>query len=180
MPSSLDLCTQEAQLAQNPTLTSWMSRMESHLTNSLRGFGARLTEMEPFFIALTARMCKFETCGNSASKVSGSPGGCWPLPGRSDGSTATGSHRSHDTQGHLKKAGIQDVDSIKLQVQMMKNARSAVLLRFLCEQCHGGMSACLRKTLAPTDLPARIHCKTGTTSARLVFDTRTKCQEIVA
>ena len=29
-------------------------------------------------------------------------------------------------------------------------------------------------------MPARVRCKTGTTSARLVFSTRAKCQEFVA
>ena len=77
---------------------------------------------------------------------------------------------------HLKKAGIQDGDT-NLDDE---NARSAVLLRFLCEQCHAGMSAWIKGALGPTDLLDRIHCNTGTTSAQLVFETRAKRQEFVA
>ena len=32
--------------------------------------------------------------------------------------------------------------------------------------------------LGPTDQPERIHCKTRTASARVVFDTRAKCQDL--
>ena len=53
------------QIAQIPTITGWMSRMESHVTTA-----ARLTEMEQNFNALTARMCKTETSVTSASIVS--------------------------------------------------------------------------------------------------------------
>ena len=50
-----------------------------------------------------------------------------------------------------------------------ENARSAVLLRFPCEQCLPGMHAWLKKTLAPTDQLERVHCKRGTESARLPY-----------
>ena len=61
-----------------------------------------------------------------------------------------------------------------------ESARSAVLLRFLCEQCHACVSARLKKTLALDEIPDRILSKTGTTTARLVFNTRAKSQEVVA
>ena len=51
----------ETQIAQIPALTTWMSRMDSHLSKTLGDFATRLTEMEQNFSALTARMCKFET-----------------------------------------------------------------------------------------------------------------------
>ena len=85
------------------------------------------------------------------------------------------------TQGHLKRTGIQDAGLDTFSSPDDENARSAVLLRFPCEQCHAGVSAWLRKTLvalAPADMPVRIHF--GTTSARLVCSTRAKCQEFVA
>ena len=56
---------------------------------------------------------------------------------------------------------------------------SAVLLRFPCEQCHAGMSAWIEETLEPTDRPERVSCKRGTKSARIVFNSRAKCQEFV-
>ena len=61
-----------------------------------------------------------------------------------------------------------------------ENARSAVLLRFSCEQCHAGMSAWLHKVLDPSDYPQRVHCKRGTKSARIVLNTRAQCQDLVA
>ena len=49
----------------------------------------------------------------------------------------------------------------------------------------GGVSTYLRKFFATTNIPARgmpirIHCKTSSLSARLVFETRSNCQDFVA
>ena len=84
-------------------------------------------------------------------------------------------------QGHLTTAGTQDAFSNPDD----ENARSAVPVHFLCEQFHVGVSTWLIEFLSTTDVPTpkmpiRIHCKTGSTSARLVFETRLKCQEFVA
>ena len=98
------------------------------------------------------------------------------LSGQVDGCTAAGSHdpgsseEGRNTRRRLDKFSCPDDE----------NARSPVLLRFLCEQCHAGVSACLKKTLATVFLPDRIHCKTGTTSAPLVLNTRARCEEFVA
>ena len=81
----------ETQIAQIPALTTWMSRMDSHITKTLGNFATRLTEMEQNFSTLTARMCKFETYAASASNVSGSARS-WPTVEQVDGSTAAGSH----------------------------------------------------------------------------------------
>ena len=58
------------------------------------------------------------------------------------------------------------------------------LLQFPCEQFHAGVSTWFDKFLATADIPAankpiKIHCKTGSRSARLVFETRAKCREFV-
>ena len=82
----------ETQNAQIPALTTWMSRMDSHITKTLGDFATRLTKMEQNFSALTARTCKFETYAASASNVSGSARS-WPSLEQVDGSTAAGSHR---------------------------------------------------------------------------------------
>ena len=71
------------QIAQIPTLTNWMSRMESHITKTLEDFATRLTEMEQNFSTLTARMCKVETYAASASIVSDSARS-WPSGESSD------------------------------------------------------------------------------------------------
>ena len=57
-----------------------------------------------------------------------------------------------------RKAGIQDGSTLT-KVQMMRNARSAVHLRFPCEQSHSGVPAWLRKTLEAGVQPERVHCK---------------------
>ena len=80
----------DVQLAQIPILSSWMSRMESHVTAKFGGVAARLAEMEQNFSALNARMCKIETSATFASSVRQGRG---PSPGRADGSTATGPPR---------------------------------------------------------------------------------------
>ena len=58
------------------------------------------------------------------------------------------------------------------------------LLQFPCEQVHAGVSTWFDKFLATADIPAankpiEIHCKTGSRSARLVFETRARCREFV-
>ena len=65
------------------------------------------------------------------------------------------------------------------------HARSAALLRFPCEQYHTGISNWINnlweKSNIPTyNKPVRIHCKACSVSARLVFETRAKCQDFVA
>ena len=57
--------------------------------------------------------------------------------------------------------------------------------RFPCEQYREGASVWINKFWATTSAPAlkkptRIHCKTGSVSARLVIETRAKCQDFVA
>ena len=66
-----------------------------------------------------------------------------------------------------------------------ENARSAVPLHFPCEQFFTGMSTWISKFLATTNMlapnmPIKTHCKTGSKSACLVFETRAKCQDFVA
>ena len=65
-----------------------------------------------------------------------------------------------------------------------EHVRSAVLLRFPCEQYHKGitkwMNTLWEESNTPADnRPVRIHCKAGSTSVRLVFESRAKCQDFV-
>ena len=101
----------EPQIAQIPTLTNWMSRMDSHVTKTLEDFATGLTEREQNFSALTARMRKVETYAASASNVSGSARS-WPALERVDGSTAAGSHG-----GHPMTTETQDADNTCLHSQ---------------------------------------------------------------
>ena len=66
-----------------------------------------------------------------------------------------------------------------------QNARSAVLPHFPCEQIHAGVYTWFEKFWARTNMPAfnrpiRIHCKTFSLSARLVFEIKAKCHDFVA
>ena len=110
----------------------------------------------------------------SASSVSGSARP-WTPHGRTDVSTATGSRdpSASDENWNTRRRLDRDSDPDD------EHARSVVLLLFSCEQCHAGMSAWLKETRAPADQPERVHCKRGTKSARIVFKTRAKCQELV-
>ena len=131
--------------------------------------------MENVVGGLAARVAALEAGAISASSVSGSAGS-WPLPGRTDGSTATAARdpSASDENRNTRRRLGRDSDPDD------EHARSAVLLRFPCEQCHASMSAWLKKkTLDPSDQPERVHCKRGTKSVRIVFKTRAKCQELV-
>ena len=107
----------------------------------------------------------------------------WNLLGHGDGSTATeslGSHGPGSSDDNRNTRRRLDTFSSPEG----EHARSAVLLRFPCEQYHGGVSTWLGKFLATTNAsafskPTRIHCKTGSLPARFVFETRAKCQDFV-
>ena len=169
----------ETQIAQIPALTTWMSRMESHITKTLGDFATRLTEMEQNFSTLTARLCKVETYATSASIVTGSARS-WPSLEQVDGSTAAGSHgpgSSNDNRNTRRRfdpsSGAEDEQS-----------RSAVLFRFPCEQYLKAITQWIETLWEESDMLAcnklvTIHCKADSVSVRLVFETRGKCQDFV-
>ena len=168
----------EAQIAQIPALTTWMSRMDSHISKTLGDFASRLTEMEQNFSAISARMCKFETCAASASNVSGSARS-WPTLEHVDGSTAAGSHGpgssddNRNTRRHDPSSSAEDEQS-----------RSAVLFRFPCEQYLKGVTQWIdtlwdESGMLACNKPTKIHCKAGSVSVRLVFEARGKCQDFI-
>ena len=79
----------------------------------------------------------------------------------------------------------QDAGLILSPVPEDEQARSAILLRFPCEQDHKGITKWINTLWEGSNMPAynkrvRIHCKAGSVSARLVFETRAKCQDFVA
>ena len=60
-----------------------------------------------------------------------------------------------------------------------EQSRSAVLLRFPCEQYHKGITIRIndlweRSNMPAYNKPVRIHCKAGSVSVRIVFGTRAK------
>ena len=142
-----------------------------------------LTHIEQMVSSLAARVTALETNATSVSSGSSSARS-WNILGHCDGSTATGSLGSHgpgssddnrNTRRRLDTFSSPEVEQ----------ARSAVLLRFPCEQYHQGITIWVNGLWEKSNMPAhnkpvRIHCKAGSVSARLVFETRAKCQDFVA
>ena len=154
--------------------------MDSHISKTLGDFATRPTEMEQNFSALTARMCKFETFTASASNVSGSARS-WPTLEQVDGSTAAGPHGPGSSDDHRNTRRRLDTSSSTED----ERSRSAVLLRFGCEQYLKGNTKWIdtlwdESNMQACNKPIRIHCKTGSVSVRLVFETRGNCQDFIA
>ena len=103
----------ETQIAQIPALTTWMSRVDSHISKTLGDFATRLTEMEQNFSAPTA-----------------------PTLEQVDGSTAAGSHGPGSSDDHRNTRRRLDTFSSTEDEQ----SRSAVSLRFPCEQYLKGIT----------------------------------------
>ena len=129
--------------------------------------------------SLTARICKIETNATSVYSGSGSARS-WNILGYSNGSTATGSLGSHGPGSSDDNRNIRRrLDTFSSPED--EQARSAVLLRFPCEQYHKGITKWINNLWEESNMPAynklvRIHCKAGSVSVRLVFETRAKCQ----
>ena len=122
---------------------------------------------------------------NATSVSSGSDSArSWNILGHSHGSTATGSLGSHGPMSS------DDSRNTRRRLDIFPNpddehARSAVLLRFPCEQYHKGITKWINNLCEECDMPAdskhvAIHCKAGSMSVRLVFETRSKCQDFMA
>ena len=136
--------------------------------------------MEQNFSTLTARVGEVETYAASASNVSGSARS-WPSLEQVDGSTAAGSQGPGSSNDNRNTRRRLDTSSSLAD----EHARSAVLLRFLCEQYHTGITKWIntlweRSNMPVDNSPVLIHCEAGSVSARLVFQSRTKCQHFVA
>ena len=141
----------------------------------------RLQRWSRIFDNLTARVCKVETYAASASIVSGSARS-WPSVEQVDGSTPAGSHGPGSSDDNRNTRRRLDTPSSTEDEQ----SRSAVLLRFLlCEQYLKGITKWIdtfwdESNMQACNKPVRIHCKAGSVSVRLVFETRGECQDFVA
>ena len=88
------------------------------------------------------------------------------------------------TQGHLMTTGIRDIDLILLQV--LKTNMHGVpsyydshVSNTTLELRIGSIIFGKIKNIPVCSKPVRIRCKAGSVSARLVFETRAKCQDFV-
>ena len=99
------------------------------------------------------------------------------------GSTATGSLGSHgpgssdDNRNSRRRLGT-------FPSPEDEHARSAVKLRFPCEQHHTGVTKRINNLWEESNIPTcykpvRVHCKTCSLSVRLVLETRANCQNFL-
>ena len=129
-----------------------------------------------------ARVTSLET---NAASGSSSPDSArsWNMLGQSTSSTATGSLGSHgpgSSDDNWNPRRTLDTSSSTAD----EHARSAVLQRFPCEKYHIGITnwintLCEKANILADNRPVTIHCKAGSTSVRLVFESRAKCQDFV-
>ena len=105
----------ETQIAQIPALTTWMSRVDSHITKTLGDFATRLAEMEKNFSTFTARLCKVESYAPSAYQM-------YPVrqdPGFHSNKFTAPQPQGPMAQDHLMTIGIRDADYIFPQALRM-------------------------------------------------------------
>ena len=160
-------------------LTSRVANIEQ-IVNTFSTKTASFPEMEQNYSSLTARLCKVEGDIVSASSVSGTARS-WNVLSQNDGSTAAGFHAPGSSDDHRNTPRRLDTSSSTEDEQ----SRSAVLLRFPCEQFLKEITKWIDTLWEESNMPAynkavRIHCKAGSVSVRFVFETRSKCQDFIA
>ena len=183
-------CTMEEKIKeihlQLPLFIQNTARIENcvqTLAQTVAAQTTKITHIEQLVGSLVARGTSLE---QNAASGSSSPDSArsWNMLGQSNGSTATGSLGCHGP------GSSDDNRNTRRRLDTFsgpeaEQARSAVLLRFPCEQYHKGITKWINNLWAESNMPAynkpvRIHCKAGSVSVRLVFETRAKCQDFVA
>ena len=153
------------------------------LSQTAASYDAKITNIEQIVCSLAARLTAWETNATSVSSGSGSARS-WNILGHGEGSTATGSLGSHGPGSSANNRNTRRrLDTFSSPED--EQSRSAVLLQFSFEQYHKGVTKWITSLWEDSNMPAynkpfRIHCKAGSVMARLVFETRAKCQDVVA
>ena len=171
------------QIAKLPLLMQSVSRFENcvqTLSHSVASYDAKITNIEKMSSSLAARVTTLETNATTVSSGSGSARS-WNILGHSGGSTATeslGYHGPGSSDENRNTRRRLDPSSSPAD----EHARSAVLLRFPCEQYHTGITRWINTLLEQSNMPAdnrpvTSHCEAGSMSVRLVFESRAKCQD---
>ena len=167
------------QIAKLLLLMQSVSRFE----NCVQTLPQTVASYEQMVSSLAARVTTLETNATSVSSGSGSARS-WKELGHTDGATATGSLGSHGPRSSDDNRNTRrKLDTFSSPED--EQARSAVLLRFPCEQYHKGITKWIDKFWEESNMPAynkpvRIHCEAGSVSVRLVFETRGNCQDFIA
>ena len=171
---------------QLPLFVQNAARIENCVQTLAQTVAAQTTKIaniEQIVGSLVARVTSLETIAASASSSPDSTRS-WNILGHSDGSTATGSlgpHGPGSSDDNRNTRRRIDTSSSPENEQ----PRSAVLLRFHCEQFHKGTTQWIDNLWEESNMPAnnkpvRIHCKASSVWVRLVFETRAKCQDFIA
>ena len=174
------------QIAKLPLLMQSISRFENcvqTLSQTVASYDAKITNIDQMVSSLAARVTTLETNATTVSSGSGSARS-WNMLGQSTGSTATVSLGAHGPgSSDLNRNTRRRLDPSSSPED--EHARRAILRRFRCEQYHKGITKWIDNLLEESNMPAynkpvRIHCIAGSLSARLVLETRAKCQDFVA
>ena len=171
---------------QLPLFMQNAARIENCVQTLAQTVAAQTTEISSIEQIVGSLLARVSTLEAGAASCSSGPDSArsWNFLGHSDGSPATGSLGSHGPGSPDDKRNTRRrLDTFSSPED--EHDRSAVLPHFPCQQFHAGVSTWLEKFWATTNAPAfhkpiRIHCKTGSLYARLVFETRAKCQDFVA
>ena len=173
------------QIAKLPLLMQSISRFENcvqTLSHSVASYDAKITNIEQMVSSLAARVTTLETNATTVSSGSSSARS-WNMLGQSTGSTATGSLGSHGPGSSDDNRNTRRRLDPSLSPED-EHARRAILLRFRCEQYHTWITKWIHNLFEESNMPAdnrpvTIHCPAGSTSVRLVFESRAKCQDFV-
>ena len=183
-------CTMEEKIneiyLQLPLFIQYAARIGNciqTLAQTVAAQSTKITNIEQIAGSLVARVTSLEQHAASGSSSPDSAR-CWSMLGHSNGSTGTGSLGSHGPESSDDNRNTRRrLDTLSSPED--EQARSAVLLRFPCEQYHEGITKWINNLWEESNMLAdkktvTIHCKAGSVSARLVFKTKAKCQDIVA
>ena len=183
-PSSRSISQHWLQFPWSYRVSADLKTVSLSLTQSVASITYKISNIEQSVDGLAARVAALEAGAASVSSGSGSARS-WNVLGHCDGSTAAtgslGSHGPRSSDDNRNTRRRLDTSSSPAD----EHARSAALLRFPCEQYHTGIANWINTLWERSNTPAHnklvtFHCKAGSVSARLVFETRGKCQDFVA
>ena len=164
------------QVAQIPTFTDWMSRMESHVSTALRGFAAdsqRWNSISAPSLHACARSKHMQPQPQMYP--------AWQDPGPHSNKLMALQPQGPMAQGQLTTTGTQDVDLIPSPAQRMNMHEVLFCFDFhvnnITQECPLGSKSSGQRPKHQLSTSLR---KTGSLPARLVFETRAKCQDFVA
>ena len=169
---------------QLPLFMENAARIENCVQTLAQTVAAQTTKITSIELIVGSFLVRVTTLVSGAASGSSGPNSArsWNMLGHSDGSTATGSLGSHGLGSSDDNRNTRRrIDTFSSPED--EHARSAILLRFPCEQYHTGVTInnlWEMSNIRACNKPVRIHCKTGSLSVRLGCKTRVTCQDFLA